>query len=77
MRALELLAACQSQWQPLVAGMGGLWWRGAQWVNVVQAMRLMGVPRKEQGELWQQYRVMEAEALTILQQRADEQARKK
>lgn len=76
-RALELLSACQSQWQLQVAGMGGIVWRGAQWVNVAQAMRFMGVPHKEQGELWQQYRVMEAEALGILQQRADEQASKK
>ncbi len=77
LQALELFKACQSQWQPSIAGMGGVWWRGAQWVNVAQAMQFMGVPKKAQPELWQQYRTMETEAMTILQERADKAAKQK
>jgi len=76
-QAMELFSACQSQWQPQMGAMGGVWWRGAQWVNVAQAMGLMRVPKKAQPELWQQYRIMEAEAMTILQARADAAASQK
>lgn len=74
-QALDLLQACASQWQPLVSGMGGVWWRGAQWVNVAQAMQFMQVPRKAQPELWRQYRIMEQEAIDILQAQAHKAAK--
>lgn len=73
-QALELYLACESQWQPILGGMGGLVWRGAQWVNVAQAMRFMRVPAQDQPALWEQYRVMEREAMTILQAQAHRHA---
>lgn len=77
LQALDLLQACQSQWQPLALGMSGLvQWRGAQWVNVAQAMQLMGVPKKKQPQLWQQYRVIETECMAILQKQAEQAARR-
>ena len=73
--AMNLLAACQSQWQIQIGGMGGVLWRGARWSDVAQAMQFMAVPKKAQPELWQQYRVMEVEAMAILQARADKAAK--
>jgi hypothetical protein len=73
--AMNLLAACQSQWRLQIRGMGGVVWRGAYWTDVAKAMQFMCVPKKAQPELWQQYRVMEAEAMAILQARADKAAK--
>ena len=74
---MDLFIACKSQWQPLIASERGVWWRGAQWVNVAQAMTFMAVPTADQPALWQQYRTMEVEALAILQERADKAANQK
>jgi hypothetical protein len=60
--------ACQSQWQ-LSIGMGGANWRAAQSVNVLQELKWQGIFGAKQAVVAGQYRVIEREALRILNER--------
>ena len=66
--ALNLFLACQGQWQ-LSIGMGGAHWACAQSVNVVQEARWQGLHGAKQAVVVGQYRVMEREAVRILNER--------
>lgn len=72
--ALHLFLACQSQWT-LHLGMGGAHWRAAASVNVAQELHWLGIERSQRAALVQQYRHMEQEALSILNQREAQAAR--
>lgn len=74
-RALMLFLACQCHWRLTLGGMGGAHWSAALPGDVRQVMDWQGIRRKEQGELWQQYVVMEQEGLAIRNQREAEAAR--
>lgn len=67
-QALNLLLDCMSQFE-LAVGMGGAQWQAARNVNVEQMMRWHGVQRRQQPALWQLYRVMQDEALSVLNER--------
>ena len=72
--ALHLFLACQGQWQ-LSIGMGGGYWACAQSVNVAQEARWLGLARGKQALVVSQYRVIEREALRILNERESARAR--
>lgn len=74
--ALSLLLACIGQFQ-LGIGMGGAHWRPAQAVNVAQEMHWMGIEPESQPDLRWQYRVMEQEALRVLNDREERAARQR
>lgn len=66
--ALRLFLACQGQLE-LCLGMGGVVYAGARATNVAQELQWLGVPRKAHAEVVGQYRVIEREALTLLNAR--------
>jgi hypothetical protein len=74
-RALTLFLACQRHWRLVLGGMGGVYWSAVPPGDVRQVMDWQGIQRKEQGELWQQYTLMEQEGLAILNRREAEAAR--
>ena len=74
--ALNLFLACMGQLQLSLGGMGGANWRSVQAVNLVQEARWQGLHGKGQAEVVQQYRVIEQEALRILNEREAQAARK-
>ena len=73
--ALNLFLACQEQWK-LGIGMGGVIWRAAPSASVAQEARWLGLHGKRQATVAQQYRVIECEALRILNEREAQAARK-
>lgn len=74
--ALNLFLACMGQLQMNLGGMGAHW-RAVQSVNLVQEARWQGLQGKAQAGVVQQYRVMEQEALRILNEREAQAARKR
>ena len=76
MDALNLFLACRGQLQLSIGGMGGANWRPAQAVNVQQELRWLGIGGKKQVRVVQQYRVIEQEAVSLLNQREAEAAKK-
>lgn len=73
--AFELFMACARHWT-MVVGFGGTCWRAVPPSEVRQIMQWQGVKAGRQGALWQQYQLMEIEALKLLNQREAEAARK-
>lgn len=69
-KAVHLFLSCQRYWRVSLGGMGGAYWSALDPSEVRQIMCWQNVPRQQQGALWQQYAVMEQEALSILNQRA-------
>ena len=74
--ALNLFLACMGQLQLSLGGMGGANWRAVQAVNLVQEARWQGLHGKQQAQVVAQYRVIEGEALRILNEREAQAARK-
>ncbi len=75
-QALELMTACIRHFKLTLGGMGGAHWSAVPPGDVAREMEWLGVGRRDQRELRQQYRVMEDEALRILNEREAEAARK-
>lgn len=73
--ALHLFLACMGQLQMSLGGMGGAHWRAVQAVNVGQEARWQGLHGKQQAQVVAQYRVIEGEALHILNEREAQAAR--
>ena len=73
--ALNLFLACKGQLQLSLGGMGANW-RAVQAVNLVQEARWQGLHGKQQAQVVAQYRVIEGEALRILNEREAQAARK-
>lgn len=67
--ALQLFLACQSQWVLHIGGMGGGVTTAAASCNVAQELAWQSVKPRHQKQVVAQYRVMEAEALRILNER--------
>ena len=67
-QALNLFLSCQCQWQ-LGVGMSGILWTPAQSVNVQQEAKWLGLHGARQALVAGQYRVIEREALRILNER--------
>lgn len=63
--ALNLWLTCQPQLR-LVVGMGGSLWLAARSTDVAQEAQWLGLAVQRQGDVVAQYRVIEAEALRIL-----------
>lgn len=74
--ALNLFLVCWGQLQLSIGGMGGANWRGAQSVNVAQELRWLGIHGKKQVQVQQQYRVIEKEAVRLLNEREAQAAKK-
>ena len=74
--ALHLFQACRGQLCVVLGGMGGAHWRGAPSASVAQEARWLGIAGQRQARLAQQYRVIETEALHILNEREAQAARK-
>ena len=74
--ALNLFLACRGQFQLTLGGMGGASWRAALAANVAQEARWQGLHGAKQATAAAQYRVMEGEALKILNEREAQAARK-
>jgi hypothetical protein len=74
--ALNLFMQCLDQLQ-ISIGMGGVSWRGASSASVLQEARWLGMGCKRQRAVVPQYRVMEREALRILNEREARAAAKK
>lgn len=64
------------QLQMGLGGMGGAHWRAAQAVNLVQEARWQGLHGPRQAKVVGQYRVIEAEALRLLNEREARAAEK-
>jgi len=64
--AMRLLLVCLGQLELHLGAMGGAHYAPARAVNVQQELRWLGVPRKQHTQVVQQYRVMEREALLVL-----------
>ena len=69
--ALNLFLACMTQLQ-LCIGMGGAIWRVAPSSSVAQEMRWLGIHGRRQAQVVQQYRVIEREAVRLLNERQAE-----
>lgn len=61
-----LLLVCLGQAELHLGAMGGVHYTPARAVNVQQELCWLGLPRKRQAQVVQQYRVMEREALMVL-----------
>ena len=75
-QAFQLFMACARHLTLVLGGMGGVMWRAAPVSSVSQVMVWQGIKRSDQGRLWQQYQLMEIEALKILNEREAAAARK-
>lgn len=73
--AFQLFMSC-ARHLTMVTSLGGTCWRAAPPSEVRQVMQWQGVKPGQRGELWQQYQVMEIEALRILNEREAAAARK-
>jgi hypothetical protein len=67
--ALQLLTACMDQLELSLGGMGGVHYSAARSVNVRQEWVWLGLPKQSQSEVVGQYRLMEREALAVLNER--------
>jgi hypothetical protein len=75
-KALNLFLACMGQFQLSLGGMGGANWRAVQAINLAQEAVWQGLQGKAQVSVVQQYRVIEQEALRILNERELHASRK-
>ncbi|QJC56135.1 hypothetical protein HC248_01421 [Polaromonas vacuolata] len=75
-KALNLFLACMGQLQLSLGGMGGANWRAVQAINLAQEAVWQGLQGKAQVPVVQQYRVIEQEALRILNERELQALRK-
>ncbi|WP_170067364.1 DUF1799 domain-containing protein [Malikia spinosa] len=73
--AFQLFMSC-ARHLTMVTSLGGTRWRAAPPSEVRQVMQWQGAKPGQRGELWQQYQVMEIEALRILNEREAAAARK-
>lgn len=74
--ALGLFQACLGQLSLSLGAMGGAHWRPAPSGSVAQEARWLGIAGNRQAPVVRQYRVIEHEALRILNAREAEAARK-
>ena len=66
---MRLLLACMSQLTLHLGAMGGAHYAPAQAVNLNQELLWLEIPRRRHAEVVQQYRVMEREAILVLNER--------
>jgi len=67
--AVSVFLGCWRHFELVLGGMGGAHWRAVPPSEVRQVMKWLGFKRKRQGSLWQQYTVMEQEALRLMNER--------
>lgn len=75
LQAYQLFQVARSQFEISLGGMGGMHHGAVRSVNLAQEMAWMDIPPKEQAPLLVLYRQIEAEALNVLNERAQEQVR--
>lgn len=75
--ALHLFQACMGQMQLNLGGMGAANWRAAQSLNVAQEARWLDFHGKRQAVVVRDYRVIEQEALRLLNDREAAAAQEK
>ena len=74
--ALNLFLVCMGQLQMSIGGMGPAYWSAAQSVNLGQEARWQGLHGSRQAQVVRQYRVIEQEALALLNDREAKAAQK-
>lgn len=72
--AMRLMQACLLQLELHLGAMGGAHYAPARAVNVQQELHWLGLPRKRQAQVAQQYRVIEREALKLLNEQERQRA---
>lgn len=72
--ALRLYLACRCQIEMVLGGMGGVVYMPARSVNVQQELRWLGLPQKAHASTVVLYRAIEAEAVNLLNERANNKA---
>ena len=72
--ALRLYLACRSQLELVLGGMGGVVYMAARSVNVQQELRWLGLPQRVHASTVVLYRAIEAEAVNLINERANKKA---
>lgn len=63
-------------WQLVLGGMGGAQWRAACPSDIHLVMKWQGASKKQRPKLFEQYALMEQEALRLMNEREAEGAKK-
>ncbi|MEN9671433.1 MAG: hypothetical protein RL018_1710 [Pseudomonadota bacterium] len=63
--AVQVFLAMQTNWR-VIAGMAGIVWQGLDYSALPAVFQLMAIPKKQHPALFQDLRLMEAEAVPIL-----------
>lgn len=74
--AFRLFCSCMRYWQLVLGGMGGAQWRAACPSDIHLVMKWQGASKKQRPKLFEQYALMEQEALRLMNEREAEGAKK-